>query len=76
MSATTDYAFENPVALLENDLVRTASQAAEIVRSNLRRRFTMQGLNTVLKLEHAAEGGEMEEARLAFHAWAAQEGLA
>jgi hypothetical protein len=77
MSATTDYAFENPVALLEAPmLIRTASQAIEIVRSNLRRRFTMHGLNTVLMLERALGGDEVEEARVAFCAWAVQEGLA
>jgi hypothetical protein len=77
MSAATDYAFENPVTLLHHPLlIRTASQAVEIVRSNLRRRFTMHGLNTVLMLERALAGDEVEEARVAFCAWAVQEGLA
>ena len=75
MSAT-DYAFDNPVGLLgDQTVIRTASQAVEIVRWNLRRRFTMQGLNTILMLERALAGDEVEEARVAFRTWAAQEGL-
>ena len=50
--------------------VRTVDQAAEIVRSHLREQFTMQRLNTLLVLERAAEGLEIEEARLAFTNWA------
>ena len=77
MSSVTDYAFDNSVALLRNQtLIRTASQAAEIVRSQMRRRFTMHGLNTILILERAVDDDEVEEARLAFHAWATGEGLA
>ena len=76
MSAATDYAFENPVGLLGNEMIRTASQAAEIVRSNLRRRFTMRGLDTILMLECAVAGHEVEQARIAFHTWAMHEGLA
>ena len=77
MMAAIDYAFDNPITLLTNGLlVRTASQAAELVTSNMRNRFTMQGLNTVLMLERAIAGDEIEEARAAFYAWAAQEGLA
>jgi hypothetical protein len=77
MSTATDYAFENPVTLLEDaTLIRTASQAMEIVRTNLRRRFSMHGLNTVLMLERALGGDEVEEARSAFCEWATQEGLA
>ena len=77
MSAATDYAFDNPIGLLQSEtVIRTASQAAEIVRSRLRTRFTMQGLNTILMLERALAGDEVEEARGAFYAWATQEGLA
>jgi len=77
MSVSTDYAFDIPVPLLEDQtLIRTVSEAAEIVRSNMRRRFTMQGLNAVLMLERAFAGEEVEEACLAFRAWATQEGLA
>ena len=76
MSSATDYAFENPVPLNDQTLIRTASEAAEIVRSKMRRHFTMQGLNTVLILERAVADDEVEEARLAFHAWATGEGLA
>jgi hypothetical protein len=36
----------------------------------------MQGLNTLLMLERAAEGTEVEEARRAFCLWASNEGLA
>ena len=61
MSAATDYAFDNPIGLLQSEtVIRTASQAAEIVRSKLRTRFTMQGLNTILMLERALAGDEVE----------------
>ena len=77
MTAVTDYAFDNPVRLRETGrLIRTAAQAADIVRSCMRTRFSMQGLATILKLEHAIAGDGVEEARLAFCSWATQEGLA
>ena len=78
MSEITDYAFDDPVAISAQygKLIRTVSQAADVVRSNLRSRFTMQGLNTILMLERAVSGSEVEEARVAFCSWAAQEGLA
>jgi hypothetical protein len=41
----------------------------------MRTRFSMQGLNTVLMLERALAGDEIEEARVAFSAWGAQEDL-
>ena len=76
MTAVTDYAFDNPVRLRETGrLIRTAAQAADIVRSYMRARFSMQGLATILMLERALAGDEVEEARVAFFAWATQEGL-
>ena len=76
MRSVTDYAFDNPVLLLKDQiLIRTASEAAEIVRSKMRGRFTMHGLNTVLILERAVADNEVVEARLAFHAWATGESL-
>jgi len=74
--AFTDYAFDNPVQLASGMLIRTASQAAELVMSNMRSLFTMHGLNTVLILERAVAGDEVEEARVAFWTWAKQQGLA
>jgi hypothetical protein len=66
-----DVAFYEPVVIRLSELtVRTADQAAEIVRSHLREQFTMQRLNTLLVLERATEGLEVEEARLAFSNWA------
>ena len=45
MSVSTDYAFDIPVPLLEGQtLIRTVSEAAEIVRSNMRRRSRCRGL--------------------------------
>ena len=78
MTVTPDYAFDIPVRLYcaSGTLVRTAEQAACILRSNMQERFTMEGLNTLLMLERAAEGYEIEEARLAFCLWASHEGLA
>ena len=77
MTVATDYAFDIPVRLYcaSATLVRTAEQAACILRSNLQARFTIEGLNTLLMLERAAEGDEIEEARLAFCLWASHEGL-
>ena len=78
MTVATDYAFDIPVRLYcaSITLVKTAEQAACILRSNMQERFTMEGLNTLLMLERAAEGYEIEEARLAFCLWASHEGLA
>jgi hypothetical protein len=75
MTGITDYAFDDPVTM-SAQLIRTVSQAADLVRSNLRSRFSMQGLNTILMLERAVSGSEVEEARVAFCSWATQEGLA
>ena len=76
MTAVTDYAFDDPVRLRETGrLIRTATQAADIVRSNMRARFSMQGLATILMLERALAGDEVEEARIAFFARATKEGL-
>jgi hypothetical protein len=72
-----DFAFRIPV-LLDSRLgapIRTAEEAAGIVRSCLRERFTMAGLNALLMLERAAEGSEIEEARQAFWTWASSERL-
>jgi hypothetical protein len=72
-----DFAFDMPV-LLHSPLgtpIRTVEQAACIIRSGLRQRFTMAGLNALLMLERAAEGDEVEEARQAFRAWASSEQL-
>ena len=78
MNPFEDCAFDQPVALGAEcaTLIRTAGQAADIVRSALRVRFTIQGLNTVLMLERAVLGSEVQEARVAFCSWAANEGLA
>jgi hypothetical protein len=78
MTLATDHAFDAPVHLqcASDALIRTVDEAVSIVRSNLRGRFTMQGLNTLLMLERAAEGTEVEEARRAFCLWASNEGLA
>ena len=77
MSSGTEYAFDTPVCLADGGMrIRTAAQAADIVGSSLRTRFSMQGLATILKLEHAIAGDGVEEARLAFCSWATQEGLA
>jgi len=48
MNPFEDCAFDQPVALRAGcaTLIRTAGQAADIVRSALRARFTIQGLNT------------------------------
>ena len=68
MNPLADCAFDQPVALSADCamLIRTAGQAADIVRSALRARFTIQGLNTVLMLERAVLGSEVPEARAAF----------
>jgi len=78
MKAFEDCAFDQPVALSADcaTLIRTAGQAADVVRSALRARFTIQGLNTILMLERAVLGSEVQEARVAFCSWAANEGLA
>ena len=78
MNHFDDCAFDQPVALSAEraTLIRTAGQAADVVRSALRARFTIQGLNTVLMLERAVLGSEVQEARLAFCLWATNEGLA
>jgi hypothetical protein len=77
MNLLADCAFDQPVALNADcaTLIRSAGQAADIVRSALRARFTIQGLNTVLMLERAVLGSEVQEARVAFCSWAAHEGL-
>jgi hypothetical protein len=69
MSGTVAF-YEPVVVRLSESPVRTVGQAAEIVRSHLREKFTMQRLNTLLVLERAAEGVEVEDARLAFKNWA------
>jgi hypothetical protein len=72
-----DFPFDSPV-LLHSRLsapIRTAEEAASVVRSCLRERFTMAGLNALLMLERAAEGREIEEARQAFWTWASSEQL-
>jgi hypothetical protein len=78
MSATTDYAFEIPVLLptLPETVIRTVAQATSILHANMRELFTIDALNVLLKLERAAEGDEVEEARQAFLSWAAKRALA
>jgi hypothetical protein len=48
MRPATDYAFDIPVNLQRASalLIRTVEEALSVVRSNMRSRFTMQGLNT------------------------------
>jgi hypothetical protein len=75
MSTATDYAFDLPVRA-SGTLIRTVEQAASMLRSSMRQRFTMEGLNTLLMLERAAEGDEIDLARRAFSSWATHEGLA
>jgi hypothetical protein len=77
MSPTTSYAFDVPVLLRSaTGVIRTVEEATCILRSRMRARFTMEGLNTLLMLERAAEGDEIEEARRAFYSWALHERLA
>ena len=78
MTLATDYAFEVPIHLqcASEVLIRSVDEAVSVLRSNMLSRFTMQGLNTLLMLERAAEGSEIEEARRAFCLWASNEGLA
>ena len=69
-----DVAFDEPVVIHISDLpIRTVDQAAQIMRSHLREKFTMQRLNILLVLERAAEGVEIAEARQAFCSWALNE---
>jgi hypothetical protein len=77
MTPATDYAFDVPVLLrcASGSLIRTVEEAACILRSRMRERFTMEGLNTLLMLERAAQGDEIEEARHAFCSWALHERL-
>ena len=72
-----DFAFDTPVVVQAPValLVRTAEQAASLIRSHLQSRFTMAGLNALLMLEGANELSECEEARLAFCRWASNEQL-
>ena len=78
MTPSTDYAFEIPVLLpaLPEAIIRTVAQATSILRSNMRELFTIESLDVLLKLERAAEGDEVEEARQAFCSWASRRGLA
>jgi hypothetical protein len=50
MTFATDYAFDNPVQLqaASDALVRTVDEAVSMLRSNMRSRFTIEGLNTLL----------------------------
>ncbi|HEX2216185.1 MAG TPA: hypothetical protein VHG27_05765 [Xanthobacteraceae bacterium] len=72
-----DFAFERPVLLgaPARAQIRTAEEAAHILRSRLRERFTIAGLNALLMLERAGETDEVEEARQAFCSWASNEQL-
>ena len=73
----SEFAFATPV-LLHSPLrasIRTAEEAACVVRSCLQDRFTMAGLTALLVLERAAEGAEVEQARHTFLSWAASERL-
>ena len=75
---STDYAFEMPVLLhaVPETVIRTVGQAIGIMRSNMRELFTIEALDVLLKLERAAEGDEVEEAREAFCVWASRRDLA
>ena len=55
--------------------IRTAEQAACLIRSRLRQRFTMAGLSALLLLERAGEAGEFDAATASFFSWAATENL-
>ena len=69
-----DVAFDEPVVLQgATEPIRTVEQAAQIVRSLLQAQFTVDRLTTLLKLERAAEGLEIAEARNAFCMWACKE---
>ena len=74
MRSATDYAFDIPVLLpaLPETIIRTVAQATSILHANMRELFTIDALNVLLKLERAAEGDEVEEARLAFYSWASR----
>ena len=76
MTLATNYAFDTPVPYASGALIRTVEEAASILRSRMQDCFTMEGLNTLLMLERAAEGDEIEEARLAFCSWASNERVA
>jgi hypothetical protein len=69
-----DCAFDVPVMLQSqpNEPIKTVQQAADILRAHLQLQFTIVGLNTLLVLERAAEGAEIEEARQAFCRWASE----
>jgi hypothetical protein len=69
-----DYAFDIPVVLQSRpgEPVKTVQQAADILRTHLQTQFTIVGLNTLLILERAADGAEIEEAREAFCLWASE----
>jgi hypothetical protein len=71
-----DSAFETPVVLAKQATIRTACQAADIVRDHLQQRISIAGLNTLLMLERAAQGDDVEEARSAFCECARTEQLA
>jgi hypothetical protein len=70
-------AFDVPVVLLSTTSapVRTAEQAASILRSHLRERITFAGLSALLIVERAVDEIEVEEARRAFCSWASGEQL-
>jgi hypothetical protein len=72
-----NFAFDLPVIFHRSTTapIRTAKEAASILRSHLQVRFTMAGLNALLLLERATEQTECEEARLAFCSWASNEQL-
>ena len=77
MSFATNFAFDVPVLLRSvPGTIRTVEEAACILRLHMRGRFTMEGLNTLLMLERAAEGDEIQEARQAFCSWALHERVA
>jgi hypothetical protein len=76
MSAPTDYAFEVPILLPTDLVIRTVAQAMSFLRSSMQQLFTIDSLDVLLKLERAAEGDEVEEARQAFYSWASRRGLA
>jgi hypothetical protein len=77
MRSATDYAFDIPILVpaFPETIIRTVAQATSVLHSNMRELFTIEALNVLLMLERAAEGDEVEEARLAFYSWASRRGL-
>ena len=71
------FEFAKPVHLgsPKNFQVTSPEHAAEFMRACLQSQFTFARLNMLLMLERISSCEEVEEARRAFHAWAADEQL-